>query len=109
MIVHHFHKPLHQLELVVATDILSTHVDALRTEIHSLFNNHDIWYADWNTLDLDLRQVQLIDSLGLNLLVSVIKHVSERPASVTARIRSHAVRQVFLATRLDKLVTLHEH
>jgi anti-anti-sigma regulatory factor len=48
----------------------------------------------------------MVDSTGLNLLVSIIKTVSPRGAKVAAKIANANVHRTFLYTRLDKQMTI---
>ena len=52
-------------------------------------------------IDLDLSRATMVDSVGLNLIVSVIKHVKGRDGSVRFLIGNNNVERTFRFTRLD--------
>lgn len=83
-------------------DILSTTQEDIRKSVFELFQSSTISAADWKLLKLDLTKANMIDSAGLNLIVSIIKFVKSRGAQVAAAISSASVHRIFLFTRLDK-------
>jgi ABC-type transporter Mla MlaB component len=94
------------LTLVFTGDVLSTNVGTLRQEIFTLLESEEIKRTPWQTLDLDLTASRLIDSMGLNLLVSVIKLARNRSAKVVGRIASPNVQRALLFTRLNTQMEL---
>ena len=103
------HQLEHQLEhqtgilhVTIPGDILSTNADGLRAELFGLLDSPDVKQAGLKTLKLDLSAAQMIDSMGLNLLVALIRSVKLRTAEIQATITSLNVQQTFLFTRLDK-------
>ena len=99
---HHLDKKDRILSVEVEGDILSTTQERLRQSFLSLLDSREIQAAEWTLLKLDLTRAAMIDSAGLNLLVSVIKLVKERGARVAATIASASVHRTFLFTRLDR-------
>jgi anti-anti-sigma factor len=99
---HHLDKKGQSLNVEVEGDILSTTQEPLRQSLMSLLASEEIQSANWNLLKLDLTRAAMIDSAGLNLLVSLIKLVRNRGARVAATIASPGVHRTFLFTRLDK-------
>jgi anti-anti-sigma factor len=53
------------------------------------------------TLTIDLRAARLVDSVGLNALVSVIKQVRAAGANVTVWVGHENVRRILAFTRID--------
>jgi len=94
------------LTLVFTGDVLSTNVGTLRQEIFTLLESQEVKRIPWQTLDLDLTASRLIDSMGLNLLVSVIKLARNRSAKVVGRIASPNVQRALLFTRLNTQMEL---
>src|SRR6266545_1901725 len=90
------------LSVEVQGDILSTTQERLRHAFMSLLGSDEIQSADWGLLKLDLTRAAMIDSAGLNLIVSLIKLVKDRGARVAATISSPSVHRTFLFTRLDR-------
>ena len=94
------------LHVAVPGDILSTNADALRDELFGVLESADIRSASWNTFRLDLTAAQMVDSVGLNLIVSLVRVVKARNGKVEATIRSANIYRTFLFTRLDKQIQL---
>ena len=90
------------LELTVNGDILSTNVDSLRGEIFSVIGQGEADSGGWRSLELDLTTAKMIDSAGLNLIVSVLKNAKQRGATVSAKISSTHIQRTFAFTRLDQ-------
>ena len=99
---HSINKLDQSLNVEVDGDILSTTQEKLRQSLMSLLGSAEITSANWNVLKLDLTRTAMIDSAGLNLLVSLIKLVKDRGARVAATISSTSVQRTFLFTRLDR-------
>jgi anti-anti-sigma factor len=85
---------------------LSTNYDALGQELSEIFalkaNSHD----NWTNLELDLRAARLIDSMGLNLVVGLVKQVQGRGGKVKSIITSRTIHRTFLFTRLEKYMEI---
>ena len=94
------------LQLAVAGDILSTNVDSLRSEIFSVIGQGEDGSGDWRSLELDLTSAKMIDSAGLNLIVSVLKNAKQRGAAVSAKISSTHIQRTFAFTRLDQQLSV---
>lgn len=94
------------LSLVIPGDISSTNADALRTEIFTILESEIISRANWDTLQLDLRAANMIDSMGLNLLVSIIKFARIRESKIVGLIASQNVQRTLCFTRLNTQMEL---
>jgi anti-anti-sigma factor len=94
------------LSLVVPGDIVSTNAPALREEAFGILESETIAKADWQTLQLDLRGANMIDSMGLNLLVSIIKHARNRGAKIVGQVANTNVQRTICFTRLDTQMEL---
>ena len=90
------------LTLTIPGDILSTNADGLREEIFGVLESPAIKNAEWNTLKLDLKAAQMVDSVGLNLIVALIRAVQQRQVKIQTVISSSNIQRTFLFTRLDK-------
>ena len=64
------------LKLVLPGDILSTDIETLRPAIFGILESTPV--ENWQTLVFDLSATAMIDSAGLNLLISVIRSVQPR-------------------------------
>ncbi len=83
-------------------DVLSSNVDTLRKEIFGLLDENTVKTSTWSTLKLDLTGAKMIDSAGLNLIVSIIKATKARGGNVRATVGNPNVYRTFIFTRLDK-------
>lgn len=78
-------------------DLLSTNIDAFRTAVLPRVDK----LSSGQYLDLDLRASRLIDSVGLNALVTVIKRAKAQNAQVRIRTGHASVRRILTFTRID--------
>lgn len=56
----------------------------------------------WKRLDLDVRAARMIDSKGLNLLVSLVKSSRENERTVRLIAPQPSVRRILAFTRIDQ-------
>ncbi len=82
----------------VAGDLTSTTAAAYR----ALIDQKLAASATWNVIELDLRAARMVDSVGLNLLVSVIKGVKEKGGTVRIMISHPNIQRILAFTRIDK-------
>jgi anti-anti-sigma factor len=98
---HQINASTRSLELTIPGDVLSTSADQLRSEILALFETEAAKSSRWTTLVLDLTAAKMVDSVGLNLLVSLYKEAKKRDATCRALIKSQNIQRTFAFTRLD--------
>ncbi|MEM9444231.1 MAG: STAS domain-containing protein [Verrucomicrobiota bacterium] len=103
MITHTLNASSQELVLTFPGDLLSTNANELNDEITSLCKNGES-SSKWNTLTLDLKNARMIDSIGLNLLVCLVKDIKEKKGQLKALITSRTIYRTFLATRLDRSI-----
>lgn len=106
MITHELDAAAGNLKVKLPADVLSTNSDALRKEIFGVLESDSVKITPWNKLNLDLTAAKMVDSAGLNLLVSIINWVKNRNAKVGVAISSANIHRTFLFTRLDKQIEL---
>jgi len=94
------------LTVVVPGDILSTNVDALRTEILALVAPTAADAANWTHLVLDFTTTKMIDSAGLNFLVSLVRTLAARDRKIHAVSLNPNIQRTFKFTRLDQHIVL---
>lgn len=82
----------------VAGDLTSTTAAAYRAVIDQKLSAA----GTWTLIELDLRAARMVDSVGLNLLVSVIKGVKEKGGSVRILISHPNIQRILAFTRIDK-------
>jgi len=97
----------HQLLTVYVTgDLTSTNAEALRGEMGGLPEAPGGAPQKWNTLKLDLTAAQMVDSVGLNLIVTLLKRVQKCGARMQIACSSPNVLRTLTFTRLDTHVDL---
>lgn len=89
----------------VAGDLISTNAEALHREINDLLGAKQPVQA-WQTFLLDLTAAAMIDSVGLNLIATILKNVQGRSAKMKINYSSPNVLRTLTFTRLDKYVEL---
>lgn len=94
------------LKIVLACNVVSTNVDAVSQRMLAIIEDPNIWGADWDVLQLDLSESRMVDSVGLNWLVKLIKRVKARPAKLKVYVKNSNVYRTFLYTRMDKQMEL---
>lgn len=94
------------VHITIPGDVLSTNVDSIRELLFETVESEEVMTNGVNSICLDLSAAKMIDSAGLNLLVSLLKVAKSRQASVTAKISSPHIQRTFSFTRLDKLIRI---
>ncbi|MBE2213287.1 MAG: STAS domain-containing protein [Opitutaceae bacterium] len=79
-------------------DLLSTNAAAAQAELSRLMGADD----RWKTIVLDLRAARIVDSVGLNLIVSIIRGARPAGRSVRVVVSNQNVRRVLAFTRIDQ-------
>ena len=105
---HNLDTNTNTLSIAFPGDVLSTNVDGLRQTAFALLEPDPLKRATWKTLKLDLTAAKMVDSAGLNLIVSIIKHAKSRGAAVRATVGNPNVYRTFIFTRLDKQLDLSQ-
>lgn len=91
------------LVLKVKGDILSTNAKERAEEIGNLIVKH----KEVSAVKLDINAAKMVDSVGLNMLLGIIKTVRENEAELVIHISSASINRVFLMSRFDKLAKIH--
>jgi anti-anti-sigma factor len=94
------------LTLRVAGDLLSTNAEAVRNEITGLLEAAGATPQKWNVFRLDLSSAKMVDSVGLNLVVGLLKQVQKQGAKLQVTYSSQNIFRTFAFTRLDKHIEL---
>lgn len=103
---HNLDSNTNTLTIAFPGDVLNTNVESLRESTFGVLESPQIKQAPIATLKLDLTAAKMVDSSGLNFLVSVIKTVKARGARVRATVGNPNVYRTFIFTRLDKQLDL---
>lgn len=87
-------------------DLTSTTVEQLRTELHAQLGTPANPEAAWRFFRLELAGTKMVDSVGLNLIISLLKAVQQRGATMQIVCVSPNVHRTLLFTRLDQHLEL---
>lgn len=96
------------LTLRVAGDLLSTNAESYRSEVARRMEAGGSAGPDWKTFVVDLKAAHMVDSVGLNLIVTWIKWVRDRGGRMRVVCAGGNVLRTFKFTRLDRHVELVE-
>ncbi|HRE84138.1 MAG TPA: STAS domain-containing protein [Opitutaceae bacterium] len=99
-----YNPELKTLRVTIPGDVLSTNAETLRRDITAALNNSAP--NTLNVLELDLRAARMVDSAGLNLIVSLVRAASQRSCRIRALVENTNVQRTFLFTRLDRYLEL---
>jgi anti-anti-sigma factor len=103
---HHLDSNAGTLTVTWPGDVLSSNVETLRQQTVALLESDVVNKAKWSVLKLDLTGAKMVDSAGLNLIVSIIKLAKARGGAVRATVGNPNVYRTFIFTRLDKQLQL---
>jgi len=106
LISHSLDAEKRTLRIEIGNDLLSTTFDKIVAGIDRVLASDEVKAASWSLLLLDLTKAKLIDSMGLNIIVSLIKKAQAHPARIAARISSPTIHRTFLFTRLEKYMEI---
>ena len=87
-------------------DLTSTTAEQLRPELHAQLGTPTNPSAPWKLFRLDLAATKIVDSVGLNLIIGLLKAVQQRGAKMQILCANPNVHRTFLFTRLDQHVQL---
>jgi anti-anti-sigma factor len=93
------------LTFTIGGDLVSSTANLLRPQITALLEAPD-GAAKWMLFRLDLTAAKMVDSVGLNFIVSILKAVQKRGAKMQVVCRNQNVHRTLVFTRLDKHVEL---
>lgn len=88
-------------------DLLSTNAAATRSQLDAYLASRE-GNGAWTVLELDLRRAAMVDSVGLNFLVSLHKRLSGEGKRLRVLILSESVKRILRFTRLDQYVEVAE-
>jgi anti-anti-sigma factor len=87
-------------------DLTSTTVEQLRPELHAQLDTQTQPGGAWKLFRLDLAATRMVDSVGLNLIIGLLKAVQQRGVKMQILCANPNVHRTFLFTRLDQHVEL---
>jgi anti-anti-sigma factor len=94
-----FSSDFPSISCIAPCEITSTNEPAFRAQLDQLIVSAP---AGWRVLMIDLQATRMIDSKGLNLLVSVVKRLRTEERDVKLVGPQAAVRRIIAFTRLDR-------
>ena len=90
------------LKLKISSDITTSNVDEIRLDTLDIINSDQVAKENWNFVDIDLLNANVIDSSGLNFLVTLNRHVNKIGKKVRIFISSPHIHRTFVYVRIDK-------
>lgn len=96
-----------QMEVAIPFDIVSTRIDELQSllpEIESAFEGG----SAWRCLVMDLQGCEMVDSAGLNFLISLHKLLEPKQCRILLKHCDKNLIRTFRFSRLDRYVDLSE-
>lgn len=90
------------LQVSVPGNLLSTNADQFRMDVLSALNAQSPENSSWLGVDIDLTRAQMVDSAGLNAIISVIRRLKGHGRRALIRVKDKHVHRVCLFTRLDR-------
>jgi len=94
------------LKMTIFGDVISTNVDELQKKVTEVLQGTSVSQGGWNQFVLNLTSARMIDSLGLNLILSIVKKMKINEANIKILIANSTVHRTFLATRMDKIAEI---
>jgi len=94
-----------QFNLEIAYDLVSTKIEVLNQVIESIREAFK-QSGDYRTLVIDLEHCSMVDSQGLNYLISLHKLMKSNNASVSVKNAGKNVRRTFIFSRLDQYINI---
>ncbi len=86
----------------VSGDLTSTTAPSFRADVDQKLVAATRDHPGWSVVEIDLRTARMVDSVGLNQLVSIIKNVREKGGSVRILISHPNIQRILTFTRIDK-------
>jgi anti-anti-sigma regulatory factor len=94
------------LQLTVAGDLKSTTFEALHRDVFAILAHEYARSLSITVVELDIRAASLVDSLGLNLVIAVLKWGQHRGATLRILVGKRGVYSTMLAVGLDRQAEL---
>lgn len=89
----------------VEGDLLSTNAKDLRDAVADLLSQPEKHHG-MRSFVLDLSRAKMIDSVGLNLIVAILRSVKQAGGAMQIRHDNPNVHRILLFTRLDQQVEI---
>jgi anti-anti-sigma factor len=93
------------LTITIPGDLTSTTAEPLRPSIYGVLEKQGN-ARTWKIFRLELPAAKMVDSVGLNFIVSLLKTVQQNGGKMQIACANANVHRTFLFTRLDKQIEL---
>ena len=94
------------LQLLVAGDLKSTTAAALHRDVFAILAHDYARSLSIAVVELDISAATMVDSLGLNLVIAVLKWSKQREAAFRIIVGKRGVYSTMLAVGLDRQAEL---
>jgi anti-anti-sigma factor len=94
------------LTVTLKGDLVSTAADQVRGQMTALLETPTSPDATWKLFRLDLVTAKMVDSVGLNFIITILKAVQKNGAKMQILYTNQNVHRTFLFTRLDQHIEL---
>lgn len=89
------------LSISLPGDVLSTNSESFRKQIFGAIETTQATSFSIEHVEIDLARASMVDSVGLNLLVSIMKTVKAHKAAMRFIVGNASVERTFQFTRLN--------
>jgi anti-anti-sigma regulatory factor len=94
------------LQILVPGNLISTNADQFRSSACSAIDAQSGVNRDWSGIEIDLTAAKMVDSAGLNAIISLIRRLNNDGKRVVIHVRDQHVYRVCMFTRLDGLAEI---
>jgi anti-anti-sigma factor len=90
----------------VEGDVTSNHVARYGGELDALLATYGSSPVNWDTFRMDITAASMVDSVGLNMIVSILKRIQKLGAKMQVSYKDPNVHRTLMFTRLDRHVQM---
>ena len=90
------------LHLALEGDLKSTTIAEIRRDLGTILKHEYVFLLKINVVEVDISSAGIVDSLGLNLVLSVLKWAANSNAEARIIVGTRGVYETLLAIGLDK-------
>ena len=94
------------LTVRITGNLISTSVDSIRADIEKCLTVSAGQSPPWRTFQLDLSSSTMVDSVGLNFIVTLFKTVQKLGGKMQLLYKNPNVHRTLLFTRMDRFIEL---
>ena len=90
------------LHLALEGDLKSTTIAEIRRDLGTILKHEYVFLLKINVVEVDISSASIVDSLGINLVLSVLKWAANSNAEARIIVGTRGVYETLLAIGLDK-------